>query len=146
MKHLLKSILISSIVLTTAGISTVAMAQSYGSGTSASASQVDNTFTKKRYSVKGSWNVSQKNGQNVIEFNDDFKTKSGPDLKVYLSKAAIEDLDSDKVEGTSLKLSVLKSNRGTQSYTIPADINLSEYKSVIIHCEAFSVLWGGFNL
>ena len=145
MKHIIKSLLISSIVVTAASMTLPAHAQSYGSGANASAQQ-ENNFTKKRYSIKGSWSISQKNGQQVIEFGDDFRTKSGPDLKVYLSKSTIENLDGNQVDATSDKISVLRSNRGSQSYVIPRDINLSDYRSVIIHCEAFSVLWGGFNL
>jgi len=90
--------------------------------------------------------VAEQNGQNVIQFNDDFKTKGGPDLKIYLSPHTVSDLDSGSVEGNSLKLSILKSNTGKQSYIIPADVNLSDYKSVVIHCEAYQVLWGGFDL
>lgn len=108
--------------------------------------QADHHFTKKRYSINGMWSVAQEDGQNVIHFNEDFKTKGGPDLKVYLSSNNLDNLDSGAVEASSVKLSVLKSNRGAQSYVIPADIDLTEYKSVVIHCEAFSVLWGGFDL
>ncbi|MEP3891643.1 MAG: DM13 domain-containing protein [Hellea sp.] len=103
-------------------------------------------FVKKRYNIKGTWSVAEQDGQSVIKFDDDFKTKGGPDLKLYLSSNTISDLDSGSVEGTSLKLGILKSNRGAQSYIIPKDVNLSDYKSVVIHCEAFSVLWGGFDL
>lgn len=116
---------------------------SYGSSIEAAAAS---SFVKKRYNIKGSWSVAEKNGQKVIQFNDDFKTKGGPDLKLYLSSKSLSDLESGNVENTSVKLSVLKSNQGAQSYIIPADVNLSDYKSVVIHCEAFSVLWGGFDL
>ena len=109
-------------------------------------STADSSFIKKRYNIKGTWNVSEEDGQSQISFNGDFKTKGGPDLKLYLSSKSIAELKSGDVEATSLKLGVLKSNKGAQSYIIPSDINLSEYKSVVIHCEAFSVLWGGFDI
>lgn len=104
------------------------------------------TFVKKRYNIKGTWAVTEQDGQSVIQFNDDFKTKGGPDLKLYLSSNSVSDLESGDVARTSLKLGILKSNRGAQSYIIPDDVKLSDYKSVVIHCEAFSVLWGGFDL
>ena len=116
---------------------------SYGSGTDGAATS---NFVKKRYNIKGTWTVTETDGQKVIQFNDDFKTKGGPDLKIYLSSKPLTDLESGDVENTSLKLSVLKSNQGAQSYIIPNDVNLSDYKSVVIHCEAFSVLWGGFDI
>ena len=141
MKHAFK------IALATAAISLLSSdiwaQSSYGSSSEAPATS---TFVKKRYNIRGSWTLSEQDGQTVIRFNDDFKTKGGPDLKLFLSKKAISDLDSSNVESSSVKLSVLKSNNGSQSYIIPKDVNLSDYKSVVIHCEAFSVLWGGFDL
>ena len=104
------------------------------------------SFVKKRYNIKGTWAVTEEDGQNLISFNDDFRTKGGPDLKLYLSSKSISELTSGDVEGTSIKLSVLKSNKGAQSYIIPNDVKLSDYKSAVIHCEAFEVLWGGFDL
>ena len=103
-------------------------------------------FVKKRYNIKGTWDIIEVEGQKIIRFNEDFKTKGGPDLKVYLSFQSITDLNSETVSATSFKLSVLKSNKGRQIYIIPPDVNLADYKSVLIHCEAFSVLWGGFDL
>jgi len=141
MKNILRITLLSGAI---ALLSSSAWAQSpYGSGSESPSAA---SFVKKRYNIKGTWNLTEENGQKVIRFNDDFKTKGGPDLKIFLSPHSIAELDSGNVENTSLKLSVLKSTRGAQSYIIPATVNLSDYKSVVIHCEAFSVLWGGFDL
>ena len=103
-------------------------------------------FVKKRYSIQGSAKVEMVEGQPQLVFSEDFKTKNGPDLKVYLSTLPIDDLTAATVNESSIRLSVLKSNKGNQSYSIPADIDLSEYQSVIIHCQAYNVLWGGFDL
>ena len=46
----------------------------------------------------------------------------------------------------ALKLGVLKTNKGGQEYVIPAGTDLSQFSSVIVHCEAYSVLWGGGSL
>ena len=112
------------------------MSQPLGSG----------AFTKKRYSIAGNWELQKNCTSHQLSFDEDFKTKGGPDLKIYLSKLPLSELGNTTVEDNSLKLSVLKSAKGMQSYTIPLETDLSEYKSVIIHCEAFSVLWGGFDL
>jgi len=106
----------------------------------------EKSFVKKRYSIKGSAKVEMVEGQSQLVFSDDFKTKNGPDLKVYLSKLPIEELTAKTVNKSSIRLSVLKSNKGAQSYSIPDDIDLNDYQSVIIHCQAYSVLWGGFDL
>ena len=102
-------------------------------------------FVKKRYTIKGSWNIVKEDGKTVIQFNDDFKTNGGPDLKVFLHPASVDDV-TDHTTKNGVKVGVLKSNSGAQSYIIPDNINVSDYKSVLIHCEAFSVLWGGFDI
>lgn len=107
---------------------------------------VKKPFVKKRYSIRGDWSVVKDGETTQIHFSDDFKTKGGPDLKVFLSKSPINDIDSKTALASSRSIGVLKSKSGGQIYTIPDDVELSDYKSVIIHCEAFSVLWGGFDL
>lgn len=103
-------------------------------------------FVKKRYTIHGSATVDTNSESTRLVFSEDFKTKSGPDLKVYLSKIPLSDLSASEVDENSIRLSVLKSHKGSQSYTVPSDINLSDYESVVIHCEAYTVLWGGFDL
>ena len=103
-------------------------------------------FTKKRYSINGQAKVLQSSNSTEITFNEAFKTRGGPDLKVYLSKKSLDELDGETVDTHSIKIGVLKSKKGQQSYVLPDGISLSDYKSVIIHCEAFEVLWGGFDL
>jgi len=141
MKTLLKTIAISGIAscLLIGGAS-----QSWAQ--SSVVTEASSSFVKKRYKIKGSWNITQENGQNVLQFNDDFKTKGGPDLKLFISSKPVADLNGDNVVASSRKISILKSKKGAQSYIIPDDIKLSDYKSIIIHCEAYSVLWGGFDL
>lgn len=104
------------------------------------------SFTSSKYKIKGSWKILKENGQTILRFSDDFKTKNGPDLKLFLSLNAVEDLTGKTARNQAVRLSVLRSNRGTQDYVIPADVDLSKFKSVVIQCEAFSVLWGGANL
>jgi len=108
----MKTLFKIAVIMGTLAISTpdIAAQSAYGSATEAPATS---NFIKKRYNIKGTWDVTQQDGQNIIRFNDDFKTKGGPDLKLYI---------------------------------IPKDVNLSDFKSVVIHCEAFSVLWGGFDI
>ena len=133
--------------LTVFAFATFAATQlSLASETNPVSSSATHSFVKKKYSIKGGWNIGTIDGQTVINFDEGFRTKSGPDLKVYLSKSKLSELTNDKVESSSTKLSVLKANKGQQSYIIPAEIDLNEFQSVVIHCEAFSVLWGGFDI
>ena len=111
------------------------------------ADTIDNgSWTKKQYKIKGGWEIVQSGGETVIRFNNKFKTKGGPDLKVFLSKKSISDVNGKNAVEDSVMVSVLKSNKGTQDYVLPADIDLNDFKSLLIHCEAYSVLWGGANI
>jgi len=103
-------------------------------------------FIKKNYTIKGNAKVLETVAGTEIVFSEDFETRSGPDLKVYLSKLSLSDLKDKTVAANSLKIGVLKSKNGAQHYTLPDGVSLSDYKSVVIHCEAFSKLWGGFDL
>jgi len=103
-------------------------------------------FVKKRYEISGTAKIETIGTETHLILSEDFKTKSGPDLKVFLTKKPIGELTGKAVIEHGLKLGVLKSNQGSQSYIIPDDINLSDYESIVIHCEAFTVLWGGFDL
>jgi len=103
-------------------------------------------FVKKRYTIQGSAKVEIIDGQKTLVFSEDFKTKNGPDLKVYLSKYPLANLSAQDVDESAVRLSVLKSHQGAQSYRVPKDVNLDEYESVVIQCEAYTVLWGGFDL
>jgi len=100
-------------------------------------------FVKKKKSIKGSWSIVQENGQTIIRFADDFKTKNGPDLKIFLSPQTIQSVNGKTATTGSINLGVLKSTKGTQDYLVPAGVNLSDFNSVLIHCEAYSILWGG---
>ena len=79
-------------------------------------------------------------------FSEEFKTRNGPDLKVFLSPKSVEDLTGKTAIDGAVNIGVLKANKGSQSYSLPEGVSLADFKSVIIHCEAYSVLWGGFDI
>jgi len=64
---------------------------------------------------------------------------------VYLTKNPAPDT-SAKVKEGFYSLGKLKGNLGDQNYSIPADVNLEEYKGVVIYCRAFSVLFSWASL
>ena len=103
-------------------------------------------FQKKTYALKGTVTVEQRGSQTVIVFSDDFRTKNGPDLKVFLSKSDVASATGANAVSTSLRLGVLQDNRGGQEYVLPEGVNIADYNSVLVHCEAFSKLWGGADL
>lgn len=103
-------------------------------------------FTRKNKTLKGSYEVIQENGQTIIRFADNFKASNGPDLKVFLSPQSIETAKGRNATSGSVLLGFVKSNKGAQDYVVPAGIDLANFGSVLIHCEKFSVLWGGGNI
>ena len=72
---------------------------------------------------------------------EDFSTTNGPDLFVVLSSSANPDQDGLK-NGAYVQLDALKGNVGNQNYELPADVDLNQYKSVVIWCRTFNIVFG----
>ena len=144
MKH--KTITINAIVMTLAlsfmavGTFTTSLA------TAATAEVTSGTWIKKSKAIKGGWSIEKRGDQHVISFNDKFKTKGGPDLKVFLSPQSIDQVTGGNATDGAELVAVLKSTKGSQEYVIPSNIDVSSFNSLLIHCEAYSVLWGGTDI
>ena len=110
------------------------------------AADFSGTFEKKAKKINGSWTLTHVDGQQVIRFNDDFNTKNGPDLKIFLSKKPIADLKKRPTFIDPANLGFIDSIKGGQEYIVPDNINLDDYESILIHCEKFNILWGGFDI
>ena len=79
-------------------------------------------------------------GSAVLRFTE-FSGTNGPDLKVWLVKAADPQSSDDVKQSEWISLGPLKGNRGDQTYIVPPDTNVDEYGSVVIWCEQFGVLF-----
>lgn len=92
--------------------------------------------------------IKQPDGTRVLTL-ENLDTSNGPDVHVWLSAANV-------VEGTAgwftagsaayLDLGLIKGNQGNQVYAIPADADLSKYKSVDLWCVQFAVSFGAAQL
>ena len=82
----------------------------------------------------------------VGKLSDDFKTKSAPDLNIFLSRAELPTLNGKNATRDAVLVAPLKSAKGSQSYAIPEGVDLSEFRSIVIHCVEYSKLWGGSAL
>ncbi len=80
------------------------------------------------------------NGAHVLRF-EDFRVINGPDLRVMLSGAPDPKGRGEFRSHESVELAPLKGNIGNQNYEIPADLNPSDYRSVVIYCKPFQVLF-----
>ena len=78
--------------------------------------------------------------RSAVFLEGDFQVGPGPKYHVYLvPKAGIR--KEDDVKGTMfVDLGRLRSFMGSQRYAIPAGVDLKNYPSVVIWCEAFGVL------
>ncbi len=117
-----------------------------GNAQAEGASLQEQSFFKKKYSIKGTWSLVERDGKQLIVFSKRFKTKNGPDLKVFLSPKSAKEVNGKNAVDGALQLGVLQNNKGAQEYEIPEGTDLSQYASVLVHCEAYSVLWGGGSL
>jgi hypothetical protein len=85
------------------------------------------------------------NGSHLLRF-ENFRTTNGPDLVVYLAAHAAPASAGDVTEAGFLGLGKLKGNVGNQNYRIPANVDVSAYRSAVIWCELFGVLFSPASL
>lgn len=84
--------------------------------------------------------------QRFLRF-EEFETDNGPDLFVYLTRAdAAADAGAFGVDGDFINLGRLKGNVGEQNYEIPIDVDLSEFSTVVVWCDRFSVAFTAADL
>ena len=84
-------------------------------------------------------------GSHVLRF-EDFRVTNGPDLRVLLSKAADIANKGEFQQYEYVELDRLKGNIGNQNYVIPADLDVTEYGTVVIYCKPFHVLFSVASL
>jgi flagellar basal body-associated protein FliL len=70
---------------------------------------------------------------------EDFTVTNGPDLHVLLASSPSPTGRADL--GDYVDLGSLKGNIGNQNYEIPAGTDLSQFKSVVIYCKPFHVVF-----
>jgi Electron transfer DM13 len=82
--------------------------------------------------ASGTARVIEIDGKSYVRY-ENFKTINGPDLYIYLAK----DLDAKEY----MNLGRLRATEGNVNYEIPTDVNLQDYKYVMVWCKAFGVLF-----
>ncbi|MCP4382363.1 MAG: DM13 domain-containing protein, partial [Hyphomicrobiales bacterium] len=70
----------------------------------------------------------------------DFKVGPGPKYHVYLVPKAMIRASGEVVDTMYVDLGQLRAFEGSQRYPIPDGVDLAGFPSVVIWCEAFSVL------
>lgn len=109
--------------------------------------QNGHSWIKKYYTVSGDWSIENDNGESYVVLHSNFKTTKGPDLKLYLIKKDASVVGKrDEVEKYGILLGHLKSIKGNQKYLIPADISISDFKSIVVHCQKYTKVWAAASL
>jgi hypothetical protein len=85
---------------------------------------------------KGKVSVYEK----AVFLEPDFEVGPGPAYHVYLVPKPSIRTSSDLGDAMYVDLGGLRAFKGSQRYPIPEGVNLTDYPSVIIWCERFSVL------
>jgi hypothetical protein len=73
-------------------------------------------------------------GRYTLRF-DHFSVRNGPDLFVYLSP------NEDGYADGAVNLGELKATDGAFNYDVPAGVDVSQFRSAIVWCKRFSVLF-----
>lgn len=103
----------------------------------------DSYFTK----FEGDWQIIEEDSKKYIVLADNFDAKKAPDLKIFFSKLPFGDIDGDNASNEqSVLITKLSKYKGALKVIIPETIDLSEYQSLIVHCEEYSKLWGGSSI
>lgn len=108
--------------------------------------QTANTWQNQEFKVKGTWSIEQRSDGHYLVVSDDFKTKRAPDLKFFLSKNDYGFITGENATDGAVQVAKLTSTKGGQEYKIPSNINVSDYQSLVLHCEQYSKLWASTPL
>jgi hypothetical protein len=107
------------------------------------------SFISQEHATTGTATIiGNPDGTRVLAI-ENLDTSNGPDVHVWLSAAhAVEGFDGWFLAGGAdhVDLGVIKGNQGNQVYDIPADVDLSAYRSVSLWCVQFSVGFGAAQL
>lgn len=71
---------------------------------------------------------------------EEFSVRNGPDLFVYLSR------NPDGWEEDAVNLGDLKATDGAFNYAIPPELDVDEFRSAVVWCRRFAVLFGHATL
>ncbi|MBW4513015.1 MAG: DM13 domain-containing protein [Scytonematopsis contorta HA4267-MV1] len=110
------------------------------------------TFVSGEHKTEGKVNIISKKGKSFLELDKSFKTSNmGPDLVVILHRsdnviASTNPPAYPLKKGDYVVLAPLKKFSGNQSYEIPNNINLANYKSAAIWCRKFNATFGAAKL
>lgn len=104
-------------------------------------------FVKKAVKTSGTYRIVRIDGDLHLELDDSFKTRRAPDLQIFLAAHSLDAATgSNATASSSLRIADLTKRKGAQIYDLPDDLDLTRFNSVLIHCVAYSKLFGAAAL
>ena len=97
-------------------------------------------------SLQGDWKIVEDGGTQYIELGDNFRAKKGPDVKIFLSPTPSAQVTGDNAVNGSVFVELISDFNGSARIAIPAGTDVSQFQSLVFHCEAYSKLWGSSPL
>lgn len=94
----------------------------------------------ENHPTTGTVRLIKEETQSYLQLSDDFSTARGPEVEVILYRG--NSIPVNLEEGSYVTIAPLKSFDGGQRYSLPPDINLSEFGAVGIWCRQFNVTFG----
>lgn len=82
-------------------------------------------------------------GDQIIRL-EDLDVLNGPKLHVYLSSEY--NVESHDDLGDTIDLGELKGNKGNQNYLVPDNVDATKFKSIVIYCVPFKVVFASANM
>jgi hypothetical protein len=130
--------------VTTAAQTTTLNTQAAQTTAASSASLLTGDFNNQGAEpVAGKAILGQSADGKIVLRLENLKSAPGPDLFVYLAKSASPD-PSQVQKG--FEVGKLKATTGNLNYELGSSVDLSQYKSVVVYCKSFSVVFGFANL
>lgn len=102
------------------------------------------TFVSLDHGTDGSVRIVDAGGTRVLRI-DDLDTSNGPDLFVYLSTNPADGPEG-AFDDDYVNLGRLRGNKGDQNYDVPAGVDLTRYRSVVVWCDRFDSAFGAAEL
>lgn len=102
-------------------------------------------WTGKEHSIAGYWKIVDDGSSLRLKLYS-LKTKKAPDLKIFFSPRTVAQSTANNATQGTYFFHKLKTHNGNQSYVLPKGFDLDKYKSILIHCQKYTKLWGGANL
>jgi len=103
-------------------------------------------WTKKTNKIAGAWEIARTESGLILRLGSDFKTKKAPDLKLVLSRQTVSGVSADTALSNAVVIAPLESPKGSQEYRIEGLADLSGFRSLLIHCQQYTKLWGAAPL